>query len=467
MQSLSRTLQLVALALLAWLVVACQGKSGATPTPSPSSDVFVSSATSEGESITARGVIQPAQTLQLGFQTGGVVRSLVVQVGDAVPAQAVLAELDTTALEFELQRARESAALRQIELDALLSGPDRALAERAEAEHTQQLAEAEIALQVASWQLEQAHLQEQAENRTQALAVSLARSQREQLDRQLAQAREQSPLLEVVVAQVGLARAQDNLDTARVAYQEALDRHWEPQQVRDATAKAVWHAEQELELAQARLEAALRAHRAHALGLEVLRAQQDTAAIQVTQTLASQVAFSVTYPLLQAEVDLAQLQFDRLQAWQNAYLDPPSPEKIAQARTSLRQAELAVEELEWQMQGAQLRVPFDGVVSAVPVDVGEWAAPGTTVVELLDVARWRVETKNVGELEIGRVRLGQEALVRVNAFGDETLHGRVTSISPVSVVQQGDTTYTLIIELAPTELFLRPGMTAQVEILTQ
>jgi hypothetical protein len=34
-------------------------------------------------------------------------------------------------------------------------------------------------------------------------------------------------------------------------------------------------------------------------------------------------------------------------------------------------------------------------------------------------------------------------------------------------VQQGDTTYTLIIELEPTQLVLRPGMTAQVEIVTE
>jgi HlyD family secretion protein len=429
-------------------MVACRGKPGAPPTPTASDDLFVASPGAEGGSISTRGVIHPAQTRQLGFQSGGVVRSLAVQVGDGVPAQTVLAELDTAALEFELGRARASVALRQVELDELLT-------------------EAEIALQVARWQLEQVHLQEETENRAHALAVSLAQAQRQQLERQLAQAREQSPSAEVVVAQVGLARAQDTLDTAQVAYQEALDRHWEPQQVRDAFAKAVWHAEQELELARARLEAALSAQRAHALGLEVLSAQQATAAIQVTQTLASGTALSVTYALLQAEVDRAQLQLDRLRAWQNPYLDPPSAAEVAQARTALRQAELAVEELEWQMQGAQLRAPFDGVVSALPVNVGEWAAPGTTVVELLDVSRWRVETRNVGELEIARVRVGQEALVRVNALPGQMLRGRVTSVSPVAVVQQGDTTYTLTIDLEPGDLHLRAGMTVQVEILTE
>jgi hypothetical protein len=42
----------------------------------------------------------------------------------------------------------------------------------------------------------------------------------------------------------------------------------------------------------------------------------------------------------------------------------------------------------------------------------------------------------------------------------------VVTVSPVAVVQQGDTTYTLTIELELTDLNLRPGMTAQVDIVT-
>jgi hypothetical protein len=40
------------------------------------------------------------------------------------------------------------------------------------------------------------------------------------------------------------------------------------------------------------------------------------------------------------------------------------------------------------------------------------------------------------------------------------------TISLVAVVQQGDMTYTLTIELEPIDLNLRPGMTARVEIVT-
>jgi len=89
------------------------------------------------------------------------------------------------------------------------------------------------------------------------------------------------------------------------------------------------------------------------------------------------------------------------------------------------------------------------------------------VVELLDTSGWVAETRNVSELDIARVKVGQQALVRVMALGDEELQGRIISISPVAVVQQGDTTYTAIIELEPADLNLRPGMNAKAQILTE
>jgi hypothetical protein len=46
----------------------------------------------------------------------------------------------------------------------------------------------------------------------------------------------------------------------------------------------------------------------------------------------------------------------------------------------------------------------------------------------------------------------------------EELRGCVVAISPVAVVQQGDTTHTAFIELDPTDLNLWPEMNVEVEI---
>lgn len=73
----------------------------------------------------------------------------------------------------------------------------------------------------------------------------------------------------------------------------------------------------------------------------------------------------------------------------------------------------------------------------------------------------------MGELAIDRVKVGQKALVTVNAFLDRELTGTVVAISPTPLVQHGDTTYTAIIELEQTNLGLRWGMTARVKILIE
>ena len=134
--------------------------------------------------------------------------------------------------------------------------------------------------------------------------------------------------------------------------------------------------------------------------------------------------------------------------------------QMQQEHTTLARAQHALAQ-------TQLAAPFDGTVSAVYLHPGEWAAAGTPVIELRDTGHWHVETRNIGELSIGQVQVGQDAIVRVMAFHGETLHGRVVAISPVAVVQQGDTTHTVIIQLEPSELNLRPGMNAEVQILTR
>ena len=166
--------------------------------------------------------------------------------------------------------------------------------------------------------------------------------------------------------------------------------------------------------------------------------------------------------IAQAEARLAQAGLTLYEAEH-----PVASEALTLAQLDVERAQLALDAAQESLSRSRLTAPFDSIISDVPVRVGEWASPGTPVVELIDVSRWHVETKNVGELQIARVREGQEAIVRVNAFQSKPLAGRVETISPVAVVQQGDTTYTLIIELEDTDLNLRPEMTARVEITAE
>jgi HlyD family secretion protein len=453
-----RNLLYVLLSLVLLVGTGCQAKSTSPPTPTPSASAYAQPKSVGTGRITALGTVRPAQALQLSLTVSGPMQSVYVRLGREVKESDLLAELDTAMLDLQLRSAREEVAARQAALDALLSGPSEAAVERAKAAHAQQVAQAKIALQIAQLQLAQ------AKHQGQASTVDMARLGLQQATYQLEQARAQSPTPEITIAQVSLARAQDTLARAQDEYRKALDRPWEPQEIRDGLARAVQQAEWDVALAEARLAAAQNAQLAHQHGLSALGVQSSIADAQVAQAMDAQAAYTATLALLAATVEQAQLTLDGLQAWTNPLLDPVSQQEIAQAEARVRQAELAAEQLALQIEGAELRAPFDGVISALHVRPGEWAVPGAPVVEILDTTQWYVETRNVSELTIGQVSVGQAATVQIIPFGGETLQGQVDTISPVAVVQQGDTTYTLMIALEPSDLNLRPGMNAQVEI---
>src|SRR4051794_14532451 len=79
------------------------------------------------------------------------------------------------------------------------------------------------------------------------------------------------------------------------------------------------------------------------------------------------------------------------------------------------------------------------------VQVGEYVAPGTPVVQLADLATWQIETTDLTERNIVRVRKGSQANVTFDAIPDLELHGTVSRIRRLGENKQGDITYALTI----------------------
>lgn len=85
-----------------------------------------------------------------------------------------------------------------------------------------------------------------------------------------------------------------------------------------------------------------------------------------------------------------------------------------------------------QLDYADLRSPFSGVVLSRPVDIGDFVESGATVLELGDLSTLEV-TVQVSELDIRRLSVGQSAQVQLDAFPNEgEIVGRIERITPVA-----------------------------------
>ena len=97
----------------------------------------------------------------------------------------------------------------------------------------------------------------------------------------------------------------------------------------------------------------------------------------------------------------------------------------------VRQAEAALREAELALQHTEIVAPFDGTVGKKNVEPGANVSPGQAHFSLTeDSAVW--VTANFKETQITRMNPGDVVEIRVDAFPDLRVRGRVESLSPAT-----------------------------------
>jgi len=102
----------------------------------------------------------------------------------------------------------------------------------------------------------------------------------------------------------------------------------------------------------------------------------------------------------------------------------PRAEEIAQGRARVAQARASLALAETQLENTRLLSPLAGVVISHNIEPGEFVAAGTPVVTVADLAHVWVRAY-VNQTDLGRIRLGQKAAVRIDTFPDRTFEGTV------------------------------------------
>ncbi len=111
-----------------------------------------------------------------------------------------------------------------------------------------------------------------------------------------------------------------------------------------------------------------------------------------------------------------------------------------------------------------MRAPFDGTVLSTSVEVGEGTTPGSPLLQLAAVSELHVEAE-VDEADIGRISIGMEADISLDAFPGERFRGAVRVISP-SVTRDARGGRGILTELSlPPDPRLLVGMSADVDII--
>lgn len=153
----------------------------------------------------------------------------------------------------------------------------------------------------------------------------------------------------------------------------------------------------------------------------------------------------------------AQLEFDGATDLQERGLQ--SRVGLARLKSTLDSATAAVSRAELALQRTRITAPFAGIMETRAVEVGDLMDMGGTCASLLDNTPMLL-TGLVPEQEVGKLSLG--APVTGTLLTGETVEGKVTYISRAA--DTSSRSYTIEVEINPTEQPIRQGITAEIYI---
>jgi len=136
------------------------------------------------------------------------------------------------------------------------------------------------------------------------------------------------------------------------------------------------------------------------------------------------------------------------------------------ADARVKQAQMALELAQLNLTEGTLVAPFDGTVTSPSVVPGEFVQSNQTVVTLATLNELQLETTDLSERDIVKVKVGAPVNIYVEAL-DKTFTGKVASISPKANTVGGDTVFQVTISFDEQPKDLLWGMTAEVTIQEQ
>ncbi|HAX48422.1 MAG TPA: efflux RND transporter periplasmic adaptor subunit [Ignavibacteria bacterium] len=162
----------------------------------------------------------------------------------------------------------------------------------------------------------------------------------------------------------------------------------------------------------------------------------------------------------EAQIELARMNYEKQK---QLYEDNATTE--IQYLTAKWQYEAAVrgaDILKTRLKTGFIRSPISGVVDEKYMNRGEMSAPGSPIVNIIDISRVKVSA-GVPEMYLTKIKMGQSVNVTVDVLPGVEFEGKISYVAPS--LQGSSRTFEVEVVISNSQKLLKPGMNANVLIL--
>ncbi len=197
---------------------------------------------------------------------------------------------------------------------------------------------------------------------------------------------------------------------------------------------------------------------------DVVKAGDTLAALDTPELEFAVTAAEAAYHSAQSYAELQRYRTVKKYDWKGRkYFETEPREVIARGDALAARAQASLEIAQATLAQSTLAAPFDGTVIAVHAQAGELAQLGSPVLTIATLDQLQIETTDLSERDIAKIKIGQSATVFVDALGQE-FAARVIAIAPRADTRGGDVIYKVTLTFDEQPIGLLWGMTAEVTI---
>ncbi|MFH1288009.1 MAG: efflux RND transporter periplasmic adaptor subunit, partial [bacterium] len=137
---------------------------------------------------------------------------------------------------------------------------------------------------------------------------------------------------------------------------------------------------------------------------------------------------------------------------------------LKSASAFLKEAQASFDLASRAVEDTEIKAPFSGTIMQKNANIGENIGTGQVVFSIMDFSQIKVEA-NIAEANISEIKIGQTVNIKLDSYRGKTFHGKVNLIAPG--IDRKNRTAKIEILVSNEDSLIRPGMFAQIEIVTK
>ena len=258
----------------------------------------------------------------------------------------------------------------------------------------------------------------------------------------------------VFQAEENLSIAENSLALARLSYQQALD----------ANHIAIQLAQENKKLSELSVQNTLTALEDANEYLNLVEEEALSTDLLISQASAQSHSAEGVYN--QTLINQSSIYWSNLSSTQSAASQIEATAKnIKQAESQLKLSRINLDLAKLDIDNSITYAPYDGIVLSSAYKEGEYAGPGVPAISI--ISSDFIIKAEVNETDVVNLQVGQDVDIKLDAYFEDKLNGKITEISPISTNIGGVVSFELIvkpeIENGPKLLY---GLSVSLDITT-